>query len=254
MGRREKSRAPMSLIRAVLHAHSTWSYDGSWTLDQIARFYGRLGVDVVMMSEHDTGFAPGQFQAYRDACAEASTSACRLVPGIEYSSPNNDIHLPTWGLDQFLGEHRPTLDILQDVHAAGGVSIFAHPIRRDVWQQYDPAWTPLLSAIEVWNRKSDGISYGSQALALRIRTGLPATVGQDFHKLRHAYPLTHLFEVDPNDNLEVQLVEAIRCGQLRPQAYRRDLFTAEGQIKSGLHPHLERARCFVRDTVRRTKK
>ena len=244
----------MKSARVVLHAHSTWSYDGAWTLAEIARFYGRFGVDAVMMSEHDTGFEPDQFETYRAACAAASTDRCTLVPGIEYSSPNNDIHLPTWGLGHFLGEHRPTLDTLRDVQAAGGVSIFAHPIRRDVWRQYDPAWTPFLSAIEVWNRKSDGISFGVQAHALVERTGLPATVGQDFHKLRHAYPLTHLAQIDARADLEPQLVAAIRTGSLRPQAFRRDLFTRDGHIKAGLHPMLEKTRCFVRDTVRRKKK
>lgn len=244
----------MSHIRVVLHAHSLWSYDGTWPLEKIARFYGRLGVDAVMMCEHDTGFDPDQFTAYRKACAKASTQSCTLIPGIEYSSPNNDIHLPTWGLDHFLGEHRPTLDILNEVQAAGGVSIFAHPIRREVYRQYDPAWTPLLSAIELWNRKSDGISYGPEAWELVQRTGLPATVGQDFHKLRHAYPLTHLAQVTADEPLEPQLVEAVRTGALVPQAFRRTLVDAQGTLHAGPHPMFEKMRQRVRDLVRRKRK
>ena len=70
-------------MKVVLHAHSTWSYDGQWELPRIARLYGALGVDAVMMTEHDTGFDPESFAAYRAACEAASTRRCRLIPGIE---------------------------------------------------------------------------------------------------------------------------------------------------------------------------
>lgn len=55
----------MSSVKTVLHAHSTWSYDGHWSLARIARTYGALGVRAVMMTEHDTGFDPGRFAEYR---------------------------------------------------------------------------------------------------------------------------------------------------------------------------------------------
>lgn len=240
--------------RVVLHAHSTWSYDGHWPLERIARFYGALGVDAVMMSEHDTGFDPDSFAIYRAKCAAASTRRCTLIPGIEYSSPDNDIHILTWGLTQFLTEHRPVAETLNHVAKAGGVAIFAHPVRRDAWQKFDPDWVPLLSGIELWNRKSDGIAPGHRAQELLAQTGLPATVGQDFHKLRHAYPLTHKVRVNPATDLETALVDALRTGQTRPEAFRRPLLDADGRLKPGLHPALERVRQSLRDLVRGKKK
>ena len=238
-------------MRVVLHAHSTWSYDGSWTLDQIARFYGRFGVRAVMMTEHDTRFDPATFDAYRAACGAASTPACRIIPGIEYSSPDNDIHMLTWGLDHFLVEHRPVLETLEKVQAAGGVAIFAHPIRRAAWAQFDPAWVPFLSGIELWNRKSDGISIGRDALKLISDTGLPATVGQDFHILRHAYPLTMKFDIASAE--ESLLVDAIRGNAMRPQAFRRDLLGSDGAPRVAVHDQLESLRRAVRDLRNRLR-
>lgn len=233
-------------MRVVLHAHSKWSYDGSWTLADIAKLYGRWGVDVVMMTEHDTGFDPDRFAEYRAECAVASTPRCKLIPGIEYSSPDNDIHILTWGLHQFLAEHRPVAETLEKVAAGGGVAVFAHPIRRNAWQQYDPAWTPLLSGMEVWNRKSDGVAPGVEALSLMEQTGLPPTVGQDFHKLKQLYPLTHQVEIEGED-LEAGLVEAIRDGALTPQAFRRNLFGRNRALRAGVHRGVERVRRSVRD-------
>ncbi len=232
------------MVKAVLHAHSVWSYDGSWELPAIARLFGRMGADVVMMTEHDTGFDPARFAEYRAACADASTSRCTLVPGIEYSSPGNDIHILTWGLTEFLAEHRPVTETLSAVAEAGGATIFAHPVRRDAWKQFDPAWVPLLSGIELWNRKSDGLRPGEQARRLIRETGLPATVGCDFHKAKHYYPLSHRIPTSgAPDALETDLVASIRQGKIRPQAFGRALTDETGTPKpDGLHGHLEKAR------------
>lgn len=236
-------------MRVVLHAHSTWSYDGHWDLPRIARTYGALGVDAVMMTEHDTGFAPDRFGEYRAACAAASTARCRLIPGIEYSSPENDIHILTWGLTGFLAEHRPVAETLHAVAEAGGAAIFAHPVRRRAWAAFDPAWVPHLSGIELWNRKSDGVTWGREAARLIRDTGLPATLGQDFHRARHVWPLTMTLP-RPQGDLEAGLVTALRAGAMTPQAFRRDLLAPDGTPRRGPHDALERTRRGLRDLLR----
>ncbi len=233
-----------------MHAHSTWSYDGHWELAHIARLYGALGVDAVMMSEHDTGFDPARFGQYRAACVAASIRSCTLIPGIEYSSPDNDIHILTWGLDRFLAEHRPVLETIKAVSEAGGAAVFAHPIRRRAWAAFDPAWVSHLNGIELWNRKSDGVTWGREAERLIADTGLPGTVGQDFHRSRHLYPLTMTLP-PPIDDLEAGLVAALRAGQMRPEAFRRPLLDGDGTIRPGMHDWLERQRTGLRDLVRR---
>ena len=239
----------MTTIRTVLHAHSTWSYDGRHTLSQIARMYGALGVKAVMMSEHDTGFDPDRFGEYRQACADASTPRCTLIPGIEYSSPDNRVHILTWGPDHFLGEHRPVLDTLIDVQTAGGAAIFAHPIRQNAWQVFDPRWVAYISGIELWNRKSDGMSWGPEAQRLIAETGLPATVGHDFHRLRQLYPLTQAFDVDLGAPLEAQLVTALITGKSHPQAFR-----SARTLQSHLHPKAEGVRRKIRDLIKPAKR
>ncbi len=240
----------MRPLRVVLHVHSTWSYDGRWPLRRIARLYGAFGVDAVMMTEHDTGFIPERFDDYVAACAEASTRRCRLVPGIEYSDPSNDVHILTWGLDRFLAEGRPVPETLAAIADAGGAAIFAHPVRRDAWAKFDPAWTAGLHGIELWNRKSDGVAPGIQAEELIARTALPATVGQDFHKLRHIWPLTMRMTADPDDPAP-GVVAALRAGNAVPHAFRRPVLDADGQVIRNPHDWLEKCRRWFRDKIRR---
>lgn len=247
----------MTLVRAVLHAHSTWSYDGHWSLPAIARLYGALGIRAVMMSEHDSGFAPDSFAAYRAACAAASTPQCTLIPGIEYSSPDNDIHILTWGLDRFLAEHRPVAETLAAVRAAGGVAVFAHPARRSAWRKFDSSWVPLLSGIELWNRKSDGISWGIEAALLIRNTGLPATVGQDFHSVRQLWPLTQVFDLSDDTTtsgrMERDMIAALREGRTVPHAFHCSFLDAAGVPKHWLYPKLENLRCRARDFLKRKR-
>ncbi len=237
-------------MRIVLHAHSEWSYDGSWTLPALARLFGRMGADAVLMTEHDTGFDPARFPEYRAACEAASTPACRLVPGIEYSSPDNAVHILTWGLTEFLAEGRPTLETLEQVAERGGAAVFAHPARREAWRLFDPAWVPLLSGIELWNRKTDGVGPGAEARRLLAETGLPATVGMDFHRARHLWPLDHALEAPPGADAAAAAVAAIRAGALTPCAFRRPLTGAEGARPTPGHDRAERLRRRLRDAVR----
>ena len=229
-------------IRAVLHAHSLWSYDGSWQLDAIARLFARMGADAVLMTEHDTGFAPERFEEFRRACAAASRQGCLLVPGIEYSCPDNDIHILTWGLERFLAEHRPVHDTLSAVRDGGGIAVFAHPVRRDAWRLFQDAWVDRLDAIEIWNRKSDGLAPGDRAMELLRQTGLCPTVGVDFHRLKHLYPLSMGLTLAPGADLTPKAVlDALRTGTGVPLAFGRPVLTPEGE-PARLHPRLERAR------------
>ena len=204
-----------------------------------------MGVAAVMMSEHDTGFDPSRYQEFRKACDHASTEKCRIIPGIEYSCPNNDVHILTWGLTEFLTEHQPVLDTLKRVKERGGVAIFAHPARRAAWAQFDENWVPYLTGIELWNRKSDGISYCPEAWRLLEKHGIAATVGQDFHRLRHFYPLT--MRADIAAATEDQLVKALRDGRMVPHVFGQPLLSPTGTPRTGLHDRAEKLRRVLRD-------
>ena len=237
-------------VRVVMHAHSEWSYDADWPLERIAQVMPRLGAQVVLMSEHDTGFPADRFAEYRAACQAASTSRCLLIPGIEYSDPQNDVHLPTWGVDRFLGESRPTPDLLHDVAAQGGASIFAHPARRDAWAKYDADWTGFLAAIEVWNRKSDGVAPGKEAIKLMRKTGLKPVVGMDFHRRNQLWPLTNRLTVRGEIN-ERSITEALGNGQFVPCAFGFPVTDAKGEIRQTVHRKAEALRRALKPLFRR---
>src|SRR5437868_14968996 len=110
-------------ILATSHVHSSWSYDGSWSLSALSAKFAERGCRVLMMTEHDKGFSAIRYEEYRKACAEASSDQILVIPGIEYSDADNRVHVLTWGPVPFLGENLPTEQMLDGVQANHGVAV-----------------------------------------------------------------------------------------------------------------------------------
>jgi predicted metal-dependent phosphoesterase TrpH len=206
----------MTWTKVAAHVHSTWSYDGEWSLEDIARVFTRFGYDAVLMAEHDPGFDEARWQEYRLACEAASTSAIRLIPGIEYQDPDNVVHTIVWGENvPFLGSKRSTLETLRAASEHETATLMAHPWRRKAIERFEPQWAPLLSATEIWNRKSDGIAPRPPAKAFAQAHRLTPFVSLDFHCARQFFPLAMAIEVDTLTTTAI--VRSIRNGNCRPE-------------------------------------
>ncbi len=185
----------MTTYTAVAHVHSDWSYDGRWTLEDLARAFAKRRCAVVLMSEHDIGFDEKRWADYQAACAAAGNNTVLLVPGMEYSDKENRVHVLVWGNLPFLGEGCSTGDLLEQVAHHGGSAFLAHPTRRDAWR--DPTWAGRLTGVEIWNRKYDGVAPSREALALaRAHADLTRLYGLDFHTRRQFFPLRQRLDVD----------------------------------------------------------
>jgi hypothetical protein len=204
-------------LRAAAHVHSEWSDDGSWSLERIARTFGRLGHDIVLMSEHSRGFTATKWAEYVDACKQASNDSVLLVPGMEYNDDADVVHIPVWGDVPFFGPAPPIGHLLQDVSQAGGAAFWAHPWRRDAWRVFEPSWAEHLTAVEVWNRKYDGIAPSRRALELAERQGARPVVALDFHTRRQLFPLTLRLEAGATPTVGT-VYEAIAGGRFAPRA------------------------------------
>jgi hypothetical protein len=183
-------------VKAIAHIHSEWSDDASWPLSRIAQIFARRRYNVVLMCEHSRGFSAGKWIEYQHACQEASTPNVLLVPGIEYGDEEDIVHIPVWGSSEYLGDAQPTRHLLKRAAEAGGTAVWAHPWRRDAWQRFEPSWLDHLKAVEVWNRKYDGIAPSRAAQELSRREQLREFVALDFHTRRQLFPLSLALEID----------------------------------------------------------
>jgi hypothetical protein len=201
-------------VKGAFHVHSEWSYDASLPLGEIAKLFRRHHYDVVFMCEHDRGFDHERLQAYIEACRHASLDGPLLIPGIEYADPSDRVHVPVWGPVPFLGEGVPTAELLRTVEEHAGVSVLAHPIRRDAWEAVDPDWLARLTGIEIWTRKWDGWAPNRRACEWAAQSDLVGVAALDLHVAGQMFPLAMELEV-PGPLSIGGCVGALRNGRCR---------------------------------------
>ena len=244
----------MRTIRAAAHVHSEWSYDAEWPLPDLVDAFEKRKYDVVLMAEHDRGFDGARWDAYRQACADASSDRLLLVPGIEYEDAESLVHVPVWGEEiPFLGAARPTEDLLRDARANDAFTVFAHPTRRNAIASFRPEWAPLLDALEVWNRHYDGIAPYPRGRRFAEEQGLRPFAALDFHTRRQFFPLAMLLEVDDPVST-ASVVEALRGGRFRAEAFGTSALRFSGGVPGTALRGAEGLRRKVRGPVRRLQR
>lgn len=236
-------------VNAACHIHSDWSYDGKWPLNELAAEFRKRGYKVLLVTEHDRGFSEARLQQHRAACQEVSSKDLLVVPGIEYSDSENVTHILTWGLDSFLGEGLPTLQLLEEVKALHGVSVFAHPERRQAWTRYVAKWADLLTGIEVWNRKSDGWAPSSVAAGLLRGTDLTPYASLDFHYRNQMFPLSMELSI-AGEITEESVVGCLRSRHCRAMAFSQPAANYLAGWRNATLSNVERMRRSVAPVYR----
>jgi hypothetical protein len=134
----------------VVHLHSTYS-DGSGTVPQIARAAQRAGVDVVLLTDHDTLEAKrrGEERWYDDV----------LVLVGEEVTPTDRDHFLAFDIDREINRHLTGPEICEAVARAGGFGFAAHPFSRGS-ERFRRPGIPFgepdcLEGIELWSFLND---------------------------------------------------------------------------------------------------
>jgi hypothetical protein len=137
-------------VTCVVHVHSTYS-DGSGTVPQIARAAQRAGINVVLLTDHDTLEAKrrGEERWYDDV----------LVLVGEEVTPTDRDHFLAFGIDQEINRHLSGPEICEAVNAAGGFGFAAHPFSRGS-ERFKRAAIPFgerecLDGVELWSFLND---------------------------------------------------------------------------------------------------
>lgn len=173
-------------MRALVHVHSTYSYDGESSLAEIADWSTRRGIQRVFLTEHTNDFGGDKMRRFVSECAALSGPGFRLVPGLEFPV-RGGFHILGLGVT----DYRPLVegpDVARFVRDCGGVSVLAHPARyAGRWPE--PETTTLLDAVEAWNARYDGRFlpsgrvFASLARLGRRNSDLRFLGGQDLHRV-----------------------------------------------------------------------
>lgn len=149
------SPPPLYDLACVAHLHSTHS-DGTGTVPEIAAAAAASGVDVVLLTDHDT-------LAAREAGEEGRHGDVLVLVGEEVSPPGRN-HYLAFGIERAI-DHRglTPAGICRAVQEAGGFGFAAHPFSRGSerfsrlgsgmpWEELDAV---DLRGIELWSFVTD---------------------------------------------------------------------------------------------------
>jgi hypothetical protein len=137
-------------LTCVIHVHSTYS-DGTGTVPEIARAAQRAGVDVVLLTDHDT------LEAKRRG-EERWYDGVLVLVGEEVSPIDRD-HFLAFGIDKEINRRLSGPEVCEAVAAAGGFGFGAHPFSRGSQRFGRPGIKfgdlDCLDGIELWSFLND---------------------------------------------------------------------------------------------------
>jgi hypothetical protein len=213
----------MKGVRGILHAHSEFSFDSTTPLAAVRELAREKGLGFVVQTEHSNELTQDAHRRFVSEAHALSDDRFLMVPGVEYATEDNKIHVLVIGVETFWDDLRLCpLDrlgeLLDRVRLAGGLSVFAHPERADAIERMPRDVLDRIDAVEVWNGKTDrwGPSpRATQDVVRRRREGrpAPALVGLDLHRPGDYTPVGIEFDAMP-DNAQV-LVATIRARRYR---------------------------------------
>ncbi len=133
--------------------HSLFS-DGSGRVEEIAAFAKEVGLDFIILTDHNT------LRALKEGY-EKWYGHTMLLVGCEINDKHNKNHYLAFGIEQTYSTRLSAKEYVKKVKEAGGIGFLAHPHeKRDHMKEHPPypwvEWdTDDYNGIEIWNHMSE---------------------------------------------------------------------------------------------------
>lgn len=155
-------------MKIDLHVHSGASHDSKATVEELIRAAKAHGLSGIAVCDHNVfydGPVPEDFIVLR---------------GCEFSTPYG--HLLGIGMKEAVAA-RDFAELVQNIHAAGGIAILAHPFEHLKYAEKLEQIAHLLDGVEVFNARATrkNRQANEQAFAFARRHRLPIFAGSDAH-------------------------------------------------------------------------
>lgn len=197
----------------VLHVHSTVSYDGAHTLEDLVLRARRLKWDFIGMTEHAETLDEEVVRRFVQECRRLSTPEFLVIPGIEFPC-SQTLHILGLGVERLTRAKEP-VEVARFIRDQGGLAIIAHPSRAHY--RIPPGLESGIDGIEIWNARYDGwFVPNDRSIALwrrlqNAKTSLIPVGGQDLHAVT---PHGHVRVTISCDGLDqTTVLRALRAGR-----------------------------------------
>ena len=137
----------------AIHMHSVFS-DGSGEVPQIAKYADEVGLDYIIITDHNT------LRALDEGYENWYGNTLCLI-GCELNDKENKNHYLAFGIDQTYSTRISAKEYVKKVKDDGGIGFLAHPHEKREHMEEHPSYpwtdwdTENFNGIEVWNHMSE---------------------------------------------------------------------------------------------------
>lgn len=214
----------MPRLQIDTHVHSDASYDGHDPVELILEHAADIGLDGVVITDHDV------VHASRKAADLAPAYGLVGIPGVEVSTASG--HLLAIGVESMPPRRAPLAETVAWVRDRGGVAIVPHPFQRSrhgvpkrVLKRTD------IDALEVYNSWLFTGYTNRRARRFAERGHYPGVAGSDAHTVPfvgRAYT-----ELDASERSLAGVLDAIREGETATRGRRQPLRVSTSHYTAG---------------------
>jgi predicted metal-dependent phosphoesterase TrpH len=193
-------------VRIDPHVHSEASYDGHDPVDLILEHAADIGLDAVVVTDHDV------IHASLAAAERAADYGLVGIPGVEVSTKHG--HLLALGVEELPPRREPLGETVEWVRRHGGVAIVPHPFQRSRHGVRKRHLTDA-DAVEVYNSWLLTGYKNRRARRFADGHGYPRVAGSDSHHVGfvgRAYTEIELDGVTREELTADHVLDAIRNG------------------------------------------
>lgn len=168
---------------AMFHLHTRWSHDSSLHPRSYLDFVKKRRVSLLCITDHGTTRGAREVAAY---LADNGVTICAPIGMEAYAKEG---HLGCLGIKEDITA-KLGADILREIRAQGGVSVYNHPYQHG--RSPDMRVAELVDFIEYPNNRTS-LADNFKALQLAIQLNKPVLPGADAHQSKELYHgLVHL--------------------------------------------------------------
>ena len=137
----------------AIHMHSVFS-DGSGEVPDIAKFADEVGLDYIILTDHNT------LRALKEGY-EGWYNNTLLLVGCEINDKENKNHYLAFGIDDAFSTRISAKEYVKKVKESGGIGFLAHPHEKRTHMKEHPPYpwvewdTEDFTGIEIWNHMSE---------------------------------------------------------------------------------------------------
>lgn len=195
----------MSLVSGIMHIHTTYSFDGVSSLEDLVLAAERKGHSFLLITEHSDDFDVVKMEMLVRDCQGLSSEEMVVIPGLEVHCDFGR-HIVALGVREFIEKDSPDY-VVKRINELGGLAILPHPgvyRFRSFLDNVDG-----LHGIEVWNSRYDGTASPnpkSFTLLESLReqnNGIYAFAGQDLHDVNEIDELCLTLDLECLNEYEI---------------------------------------------------